>query len=120
MIINSTARRLMTGRVPGMPRQIGQTWLFGAAPAYSAEQPQNILLAVKSWEWTSSPMTASYPDVGGALTETIILAHDQEWQVQEEVYQRPGPRPCIVQCLPASRDCLLFVPTSLQVGFYDL
>jgi len=50
MIISSTARLLMTGSVPGMPRQIGQTWLFGDAPAYSEEQPQNILLAVRSWE----------------------------------------------------------------------
>jgi hypothetical protein len=80
MIINSTARLLMTGSVPGMPRQTGQTWLFGAAPAYSAEQPQNILLAVKSWEWTSSPMTASYAvsDDLGALTATMNLAHHQE------------------------------------------
>jgi hypothetical protein len=59
MMVSSTARRLMTGSTPGMPRQIGQTWLFGAAPAYSDEQPQNILLTVKSCEWTSSPMTAS-------------------------------------------------------------
>src|SRR5215210_3331219 len=60
----------MTGSTPGMPKQIGQTWVFGGAPAYSAEQPQNILLAVRSWEWTSSPMTASYfvPAGGGALT----------------------------------------------------
>src|SRR5437870_2912040 len=85
MIISSTARRLMTGSVPGIPRQTGQTWLFGGAPAYSAEQPQNILLAVRSWECTSSPMTASYAvsDEVGALTVTIILAHHQEWQIVE-------------------------------------
>jgi hypothetical protein len=66
--------------VPGIPRQIGQTWLFGAAPAYSAEQPQNILLAVNSCEWTSSPMTDSYavPDEAGALTVTVLLAQDQD------------------------------------------
>jgi hypothetical protein len=70
----------MTGNMPGMPRQTGQTLLFGDAPAYSREQPQNILLAVRSWQWTSSPMTASYAveDVDGALVLTILLARHQE------------------------------------------
>ena len=29
---NSMARRLITGSEPGMPRQTGQVWVFGAAP----------------------------------------------------------------------------------------
>ena len=29
----STARRLITGSVPGRPRQTGQTWVFGGAPS---------------------------------------------------------------------------------------
>jgi hypothetical protein len=31
--VYSTAWRLMTGSTPGMPKQIGQTWVLGAAPA---------------------------------------------------------------------------------------
>jgi hypothetical protein len=33
--------------------------VFGCAPSKSAEQPQNILLAVRGRQWTSMPMTAS-------------------------------------------------------------
>jgi hypothetical protein len=50
---------LIVGSTPGKPRQTGQQWLFGAAPSISVEQPQNILLAVRSWQWISMPMTAS-------------------------------------------------------------
>src|SRR5450759_3198399 len=57
---HSTAALLIVGRTPGRPRQTGQQWLFGAAPSISVEQPQNILLAVLSWQWISMPMTASY------------------------------------------------------------
>ena len=56
---SSTARLLMTGSAPGRPRQTGQTWVFGGAPSYAVEQPQNIFEAVRSWQWTSMPMTAS-------------------------------------------------------------
>src|SRR4026208_1276270 len=56
----STARRLIVGSAPGSPRQTGQTWVFGGAPSYVVEQPQNIFEAVRSWQWTSMPMTASY------------------------------------------------------------
>ncbi len=55
----STAVLLIVGRTPGSPRQTGQQWLFGAAPSISVEQPQNILLAVRSWQWISMPITAS-------------------------------------------------------------
>ncbi len=52
------ARRLITGSEPGNPRQTGQVWVFGAAPKV-ARQPQNILVTVASWAWTSRPMTVS-------------------------------------------------------------
>ena len=55
----STALRLMTGSVPGRPRQTGRRGVFGGASAYVFEQPQNIFEAVFSWQWTSIPMTAS-------------------------------------------------------------
>jgi hypothetical protein len=57
---SSTARRLITGSAPGSPRQTGQTWLFGRAPSYAVEHEQNIFDAVRSWQCTSTPMTASY------------------------------------------------------------
>ena len=49
----------MTGSAPGSPRHTGQTWLFGRAPSYAVEHAQNIFEAVRSWQWTSMPMTAS-------------------------------------------------------------
>ena len=57
-IPNSTARRLITGRLPGMPWHTGQVWVFGAAPKVVA-QPQNILVRVRRCACTSSPMTVS-------------------------------------------------------------
>ncbi len=42
---DSTAIALTTGRAPGRPRQVGQTWVFGSAPNTVA-QPQNILVPV--------------------------------------------------------------------------
>ncbi len=48
MMVNSTACLFITGRTPGMPRHTGQTWVLGGAVAYSALQPQNILLLVNS------------------------------------------------------------------------
>src|SRR5438477_7896407 len=52
------ALRFGTGRVPGCPRQIGQTLVFGSAPN-SFRQAQNILVAVESSTWHSRPMTVS-------------------------------------------------------------
>ena len=60
---SSTARRLMTGRVPGMPMQIGQTRVLGSSvpPSGGAvAQAQNIFESVLSWACTSMPMTVSY------------------------------------------------------------
>jgi hypothetical protein len=42
-----------------MPRQTGQVWLLGAPPNV-VEQLQKIFDFVKSWAWTSSPITGSY------------------------------------------------------------
>src|ERR1700757_1725821 len=55
----STARLLRNGSVPGRPRQIGQTLEFGESPK-RVEQPQKIFVLVRSWTWTSRPMTGSY------------------------------------------------------------
>jgi hypothetical protein len=57
-IVDSTAVSLSTGRAPGSPRQVGQTWLLGSAPN-SVAQPQNIFDAVPSSTCTSSPSTGS-------------------------------------------------------------
>src|SRR5262247_4011127 len=54
----STLFRFRTGRTPGMPRQTGQTWVFGDAPNFVG-QPQKIFESVRSWQCTSSPITGS-------------------------------------------------------------
>src|SRR5882724_12057124 len=58
-VANSTALRFKTGNAPGNPRHTGQTWVFGAAPN-CVEHEQKILVVVRSWTWTSRPMTGSY------------------------------------------------------------
>jgi hypothetical protein len=50
-----------------MPRHTGHTFVFGAAPN-SVEHEQKIFVAVRSWTWTSSPITAS--NVAPATLET--------------------------------------------------
>src|SRR5882724_11852346 len=55
----STARLLRTGRVPGRPRHTGQTLVLGGSPK-RVEQPQKIFVRVRSWTWTSRPMTGAY------------------------------------------------------------
>ena len=57
-VANSTAFRFSTGKAPGMPRQTGQTFVFGAAPK-RVEQEQKIFDAVRSCTCTSRPMTGS-------------------------------------------------------------
>src|SRR2546428_10730434 len=42
-----------------MPRQTGQTLVSAGAPK-RVEQPQKIFESVRSWQWTSRPMTGSY------------------------------------------------------------
>ena len=58
-VANSTAFSFNTGNAPGSPRQTGQTWVFGGAPNL-VEHEQKILVVVRSWTWTSRPMTGSY------------------------------------------------------------
>ncbi len=52
------ARRLMTGSTPGIPWQTGHVWELGDPPK-AVGQPQNIFERVRSWAWTSRPMTTS-------------------------------------------------------------
>src|SRR5271163_2637383 len=72
-VANSTARWLRTGKAPGRPRQTGQILVFGAEPKRLA-QPQKALVSVRSWTWTSSPMTGSYLArmSGGRLIAVLI------------------------------------------------
>ena len=53
---SSTARRFITGSVPGMPMHTGQVCVLGGAPNFVLH-PQNNLLSVSSCTWTSRPMT---------------------------------------------------------------
>src|SRR5437588_8117882 len=53
-----TARSFATGRLPGSPRQTAHACVFGSSPKDSS-QPQNILVAVRSCTWISSPITGS-------------------------------------------------------------
>src|SRR6516162_6098086 len=56
---NSTPCRFSTGSAPGNPRHTGHTLVFGGLPN-SVEQPQKILVLVRSWTCTSRPITGSY------------------------------------------------------------
>jgi hypothetical protein len=60
----STAFLFVLGSVPGWPRLITLTWVFGAWPK-TVLSPQNNLLLVESWAWTSSPITTSYVSFAG-------------------------------------------------------
>ena len=46
----------MTGNTPGMPMQIGHVAELGGRPNW-VEHPQNSLVRVSNWTWTSRPMT---------------------------------------------------------------
>ena len=72
-VANSTARRFRTGSAPGRPRQTGQTLVFGGAPKRLA-QPQKALVSVRSWTWTSSPMTGSYlARISGEMVTAVAI-----------------------------------------------
>src|SRR5882724_11923775 len=58
-VANSTAFLFNTGKAPGRPRHTGQTLVLGADPNL-VEHEQKILDTVRSWTWTSRPMTGSY------------------------------------------------------------
>src|ERR1017187_54719 len=68
---NSTARWFNTGNGPGNPRHIGQTLLLGGSPNW-VEQPQKILVRVRSWTWTSNPMTGSYLDCAATGASGVV------------------------------------------------
>src|SRR5688572_8070734 len=65
----SSARRFGTGSVPGWPVHTGQIWVFGAPPKVVAHE-QNILDAVESSTWHSSPMTGSHSATTAAASGT--------------------------------------------------
>jgi hypothetical protein len=51
--------------------------VFGGAPSYAVEHAQNIFDAVRSWQWTSIPMTASYRSravVAAAVDVSMAIA----------------------------------------------
>src|SRR5271166_4032771 len=78
---NSTARRFSTGNGPGRPRHTGQTLVLGGSPK-RVEQPQKIFVAVRSWTWTSSPMTGSYLErvaagASGAVAMNSIIGRTE-------------------------------------------
>jgi len=46
------------GESAGRPRHTGQTLVFGGSPK-RVEHPQKIFVRMRSWTWTSRPMTGS-------------------------------------------------------------
>jgi len=57
-IADSIACAFTAGSAPGSPRHTGQVFVLGSPPGLLS-QPQNILDAVCSSTWTSSPSTGS-------------------------------------------------------------
>src|SRR5260370_14469796 len=55
----STAALLITGRVPGMPRQISHTLEFGGAPPRAPSPSAHLLLPRVGSHWTADPDTSS-------------------------------------------------------------
>src|SRR3954468_333287 len=72
----STAFLFRTGSAPGSPRHTGQTFVFGGAPKV-VEHPQKAFVAVRSWTWTSKPITTSYFWMAVArLSEAVAMEVD--------------------------------------------
>src|SRR3990172_10139512 len=64
----STARRLTTGRTPGIPAHTGHTAVLGSARVTSTTgQAQNIFDWVSSSACTSTPITASKSSIAESL-----------------------------------------------------
>src|SRR5579863_9094162 len=79
-VANSTTFWLSTGRAPGIPRQTGQTLVFGGAPN-RVEQEQKILVAVRSCTCTSRPMTGS--NLGWAAMEvSAVVAIQSDYKAR--------------------------------------
>jgi len=87
---DSMAAAFGTGRAPGKPRQTGQTLELGGSPKRLA-QPQNILVAVLSWTWTSRPMTGWNSGMG-------------KWRGSERRTDRRAARVKIGKLLPGVAD----------------
>src|SRR5271155_1354289 len=95
-VANSTERWLRTGKAPGRPRQVGQMLVFGSAPKRLA-QPQKALVSVRSWTWTSSPMTGSYlarMSGGGLIAVLMSLQFSADSKVMLRPAAAPPPPPC--------------------------
>src|SRR3954452_9051771 len=71
-MVASIAALLATGRLPGRPRQTGQTWVLGSAPN-PVGQPQNILVRVPSSTCVSSPITGSYRSITSSYESVAIV-----------------------------------------------
>src|SRR5437879_53535 len=88
----STARLFRTGRVPGRPRHTGQTLVFGGSPK-RVEQPQKIFVFVRSWTWTSRPMTGSY---FARISDAMDMVSGADFAIRNHDYSiggRDKPRP---------------------------
>src|SRR3954468_8980133 len=66
--VNFSASSFATGNTPGIPRQTGQTFVFGGAPN-SLAHPHHIFECVFNCTCVSKPMTASY-----SMAEIIFQA----------------------------------------------
>src|SRR6266542_5003881 len=67
----STACRFITGSAPGIPRHTGQTFVLGGLPN-CVEHEQKILVLVRSWTCTSSPITGSYFARTAAVSSVVV------------------------------------------------
>jgi hypothetical protein len=63
-----TAWRLVTGNVPGKPRQTGHVAELAGAPTMTGHE-QKSFDRVWSWAWTSSPMTGKTRVFTGVSSE---------------------------------------------------
>lgn len=81
----STARRLMTGSTPGIPRQMGQVCVFGGSPNFVL-QPQNILERVSSSACTSRPMTASSSGMVNPRSHCQIACVSNSYRVADRFF----------------------------------
>ena len=78
----------MTGSVPGRPSETGSVCVFGGRPN-SVPHAENILLSVRSWTWTSRPMT---------------IARNPSTAASESRHRRARPVPS--RRLPAAADAI--------------
>ncbi|OQB36675.1 MAG: hypothetical protein BWY09_01844 [Candidatus Hydrogenedentes bacterium ADurb.Bin179] len=90
-----TMSRLRTGSAPGIPRQMGQTLVFGGAWK-SVGHEQNTLDLLLISTCTSMPITASYSianssgDRGAAHVETSVLLIKMCRPKQRLFFKRTG------------------------------